>query len=105
MRPWRTSGARMRGGQTYEATSGATCAAGMGGLLTGRRRILAVRGVGGAMSILCSEYGARVSRLVGELTAERDILRLRLNRAVFQRDALLFVVAGMLFGIVIWRWL
>ncbi len=56
------------------------------------------------MSILCEEFSARTSRLVGELTAERDILRMRLNRAVFQRDACLMVIAGLLFGVVLWRW-
>lgn len=54
--------------------------------------------------IPANELMARYSRLMGELKAERDIARARLERAVFQRDACMMIIAGMLLGVVIWRW-
>lgn len=48
--------------------------------------------------------GACTARLMDELRAERDIARARLERAVFQRDACIMVISGMLLGVVIWRW-
>jgi hypothetical protein len=54
--------------------------------------------------IPAEELRIRSSRLMAELRAERDIARQRLARACWQRDACLMLIAGMLLGLVIWRW-